>query len=145
MIAPNGNGKGGLTLHLLSENHIPPPSKTDGLVKQHSRPGSIRCDDFVVLLCLIRNGRNAGGRNVGTNLASLGVGDIVDRGEEAGNRSHDRVTRADPLSVVIYAAVLSQLGLPETSCISLNPPDNINVVERELQHLPRLMAREPIS
>lgn len=141
--------RAGLTLHLLGNDHVPPPGETNSLVEQKGGPDSVRRDDIVILLGLVRNGRNAGRRDVADNSIRLGVRDVVDRGEESRNFGDDRVASTGSLGVVIKAAEKKK-SVSLSSCQPLHTgsqdlPNDVNIVEGQFQDLPRLVAGEPVS
>lgn len=82
-----------------------PPGHPNGLVKHNGRPCSIGSDDIVVLFCLIRDRRDAGGRDIANDLIRCHIGYVVHRGEQTWNLGDNRVASAGSLSIVVDTSI----------------------------------------
>src|SRR5687768_16674956 len=99
----------------------------------------------MVLLCVVCNRRNAGGRYIRANLIGGRVGIVVDGRIEAGALGHDAVASTHPLSIVVDASVkVCQPRNPSnTRSRMCYLPHDVRVVIRQLKNLPGLVAGEP--
>lgn len=89
-----------LTLHLLSNGHVSPPSHPDTLIKQYGREDTVRSDHVEFLHRLICDGGNASIGNISKYVASGWIGDVVDGSKHARDLGDNRVTSADTLSIL---------------------------------------------
>lgn len=108
-----------LTLHLLSNGHVPPPSHSDTLIKQYGREDTVRSDHVEFLDSLVCYGRNAGIGNVSDHVASGWISDVVDRSKHARDLGDNRVASANTLSILEDAALNNHVS----ACYRLNKVD----------------------